>query len=98
LSAAPRIWIGTREKTLPCTRKMVSTTMLNTVSAIITEIDRLTSGRPWEDLKARSAMSWNHMALTTLDRRKKGRTHRVEKATERMGSVYDQRASALELL
>ena len=49
-------------------------------------------------LKARSAMSWNHMALTTLDRRKKGRTHRVEKATERMGSVYDQRASALELL
>ena len=51
MSAAPRIWMGTREKTLPCTRKMVSTTMLNTVSAIITEIERLTSGRPWEDLQ-----------------------------------------------
>ena len=36
--------------TLPCTRKMVSTTTLKTVSAIITDMERLTKGRPWEDL------------------------------------------------
>ena len=89
---------------LPWTRKMVSTTILNTVSAIITEIDRFTKGRPWDDLKcdsarvdelgwqwpylkARSAMSWNQMALTTLESRKNGRTQRVEKATDRTGWV-----------
>ena len=39
------------------------------------------------NLKAKSAMSWNQMALTTFERRKNGRTQRVEKATERTGSV-----------
>ena len=40
-------------------------------------------GKP--NLKARSAMSWNQMALTILESRKKGKTQRVEKATDRTG-------------
>lgn len=98
--AEPRILIGRSANTLPWTKKMISTTMEKTVSAIMTEIDRLTRGRPCDDLKtllvttdhslfshlnARSAISWNQMALTIFERRKKGRTQSVEKATESMG-------------
>jgi hypothetical protein len=32
-------------------------------------------------------MSWNQMALTILDSKKKGKTHRVEKATDSTGWV-----------
>ena len=51
MAAAARIFIGRRAKTLPWRRKMISTTMENTVSAIITDIERFTRGRPWDDLK-----------------------------------------------
>ena len=47
-------------------------------------------------LNARSAISWNQMAFTILERRKNGRTQSVENATERMGWVYPQTASALK--
>ena len=40
-----------------------------------------------DHLKARSAISWNHMAFTIFESRKKGSTQRVEKATDRMGWV-----------
>ena len=72
------ILMGTMEKTLPCTRKMISTTMEKAVSRIITDMDMFTRGRHWEDRKARSAMSWNQMALTILDSRKKGKNQRME--------------------
>ena len=52
LTAAAIILIGSRAKTLPWRRKMISTTIENTVSAIITDIERFTSGRPCEDLES----------------------------------------------
>ena len=49
-------------------------------------------------LNARSAMSWNQMALTIFERRKNGRTHRVLKATDNTGSVFFHTASALKYI
>ena len=46
----PRILIGRRAKTLPWTKKIISTTIEKTVSAIMTEMERLTRGLPCDDL------------------------------------------------
>ena len=58
--------MGRKLQILACTRKTDSTTSEKTVSAIITEMELIIWGRPLEDRKAESAMSWNQMALTTL--------------------------------
>lgn len=66
---------------------MVSITTVKMVSAIITDTEDILWARLREDLKAESAISWNQMALTTLVMKKTGRTHRVEKVTDKAGPV-----------
>ena len=47
---APRILMGRRAARLPLTRKIISTTIVNTVSEIITEMLRVATGLPFDDL------------------------------------------------
>ena len=54
-----------KENTVLCNRNIVSTTIVNTVSAIDTENDVIILGRPDFFANAVSAMSANHIELTT---------------------------------
>ena len=58
------------EKIVLCTRKIVSTTIVKTVSAIDTENEVIIRGRPDFFANAVSAMSANHIELTTCKDKK----------------------------
>ena len=59
------------EKMVLWTRNIVSTTIVNTVSAIDTENEVIIRGRPDFFAKAVSAMSANHIELTTCKKKYK---------------------------